>query len=144
DAVVVKGGGFLSFNDQEESYAGVLELAIEDVIQIKAIGLLTTKMPDGSHGFSLLVILTAQFPAIQLGFGFALTGLGGLAGINRTIDTEALRSGVRNGTVSSIMFPDDPVANAPKIVSDVGAVFPPAVGRYVFGPMVELAWGTPP
>jgi len=144
DAVVIKGGGFLAFDEQQQQYAGVLELAIEDTIQVKAIGLLTTKLPGGQSGFSLLLIITAQFPPIQLGFGFVLTGIGGLAGVNRTMDTEALRSGVRNHTVEAIMFPDDPVANAPQIISDVAVVFPPAEGRYVFGPMLELGWGTPP
>ena len=38
---------------------------------------------------------------------------------------------------------DDPVPRAAQIVSTLQSVFPPARGRFVFGPMVQLAWGTP-
>ncbi len=144
DATAVKGGGYLDFDFEEEQYAGVLELSIQELIQIKVVGLLTTRLPGGQEGFSLLLIVTAQFPPIQLGYGFALTGLGGLAGVNRTLNAEALRSGVRNGTVGSIMFPEDPVKNATKLIADVKAVFPPQQDRYVFGPMAEIGWGSPP
>lgn len=143
DATVIKGGGYLLFDSEKGEYAGILELSIKDQIQIKAIGLLTTKMPDGSSGFSLILIITAQFSPIQLGFGFTLTGIGGLAGINRTMIIEALRTGLKARTLDSILFPENPVQNAPKIISDLKTVFPVAVGRYVFGPMLELNWGTP-
>jgi hypothetical protein len=143
DAGVVKGGGYLFFDTDKEEYAGVLELSLEDIVQIKAIGLITTKMPDGSHGFSLLLILTAEFPPIQLSFGFTLNGVGGLAGVNRTMNTDALRAGLRHHTLDSILFPSDPVARAAEIISDLRTVFPPASGRYVFGPMLEIGWGTP-
>src|SRR5262249_16851985 len=36
-----------------------------------------------------------------------------------------------------------PIANAPRIISDLQSFFPPAQGRYVFGPMLQLGWGTP-
>src|SRR5262249_30378510 len=105
----------------------------------------TTRMPDGSKDFSLLVLITAEgFTPIELGFGFTLTGIGGLLGVNRTASVETLRSGIKHGTLGSILFPKDPVSNAPRIVSDVGTVFPPAPHRYVFGPMVLIEWGTPP
>ena len=77
DASVVKGGGYIAHKADE--YDGILELAVQDVIQLKVIGILNTKMPDGSSGFSLLLIITGEFPPIQLGFGFTLNGVGGLA-----------------------------------------------------------------
>ena len=46
-------------------------------------------MPDGSKGFSLLIIMTADFgPGIQLGFGFTLLAVGGLVGLNRTMNLQ--------------------------------------------------------
>lgn len=144
EAPSIIGGGYLFFDEQKSQYAGVLQLELAQTIGIKAIGLLTTRMPDGSRGFSLLIIITAEgFAPIQLGFGFKLTGIGGLLGVNRTAAVDALRSGIKAGTLGSILFPADPVRNAPRIVSDVGTVFPPAPGRYVFGPMVMIEWGTP-
>jgi Family of unknown function (DUF6603) len=144
DAPSVTGGGYLFFDFQKEQYTGILQLEIAETIAVKAIGLLTTRMPDGSKGFSLLVIITVEgFTPIQLGFGFTLTGIGGLLGVNRTAAVDALRSGIKAGTLGSILFPVDPVRNAPRIVSDVGTVFPVALNRYVFGPMVMINWGTP-
>lgn len=142
DAGPVGGGGFMSFDDAQKQYAGVLELLVPE-LSLTAIGLVTTLMPDGSNGFSMLVIIAVELPPVQLGFGFTLNKIGGLLGVNRGIDTDALQSGMKSGTLDSIQFPQDVVANAPKIINDIKAVFPVAVGTYVFGPMVELGWGTP-
>jgi hypothetical protein len=46
----------------------MLELDLE-VLDLTAIGLLTTLMPDGSQGFSLLVIIAAEFSPIQQATG---------------------------------------------------------------------------
>ena len=101
-------------------------------------------MPDGTKGFSLLVIITAEFsPGLQLGYGFKLIGVGGLLGLNRTMVLEAIAQGVRTGGVNEILFPTDPVANAPRIISDLRAFFPPALNRFLIGPMGKLGWGTP-
>jgi hypothetical protein len=143
DAAVVVGGGYISFDPQKGQYAGVLEAAIVDVIQVKIIAVLDTILPDGSKGFSFLMIVTFNMPPIQLGFGFTLNGVGGLFGVNRTMSVDALRSGLRAHTLNSVLFPPDPIANAPQIISNVRSFFPPANGRFVFGPMLELGWGTP-
>ena len=139
----VGGGGYIFFDTEKEQYAGILQLDFK-TLAIKAIGLLTTRMPDGSKGFSLLVIITAEFPGIQLGYGFALYGVGGLAGLNRTLVADVLRAGIKTGSVGNILFPKDPVARAPQLLSDLGAIFPPAPGRFVFGPMAKLGWGALP
>ena len=144
DTGVVKGGGFLGFDPDNEEYTGVLELAIAEIVTVKAIGIITTKMPDGSKGFSLLIIITAEFgTGIQLGFGFSLIGLGGLLGLNRTMNLQPLMDGVRTGAINNIMFPQNPVENAPRIISDLRTIFPPYVGKFLIGPMAKLGWGTP-
>jgi hypothetical protein len=142
DAGPVSGGGYIFFDPDAGRYAGILQLTLP-MIAITAIGLLDTKLPGGKKGFSFLIILTCNFPPIQLGFGFVLTGLGGLAGINRTIVVQALQDGVHSGSVDHILFPDDPVAHAAQLISDLEAIFPPVEGQYVFGPMAELGWGEP-
>ncbi|MCI0388366.1 MAG: hypothetical protein MOB07_06325 [Acidobacteria bacterium] len=145
DAPGVVGGGFLRFDSQKGEYSGILQLEIAEKISVKAIGLLTTRMPDGSRGYSLVVIIFVEgFAPIQLGFGFALTGIGGLLAINRTFDEESLRAGLKNHMLDSLMFPKDPIRNAPQIISNLNKVFPPANGHHLFGPMVQIAWGTPP
>jgi hypothetical protein len=139
----ITGGGFLYLDSDKGEYAGGLELQFQEFIHIKAVGILNTKMPDGSEGFSLLVIITAEFVPIQLGFGFTLIGVGGLLGVNRTALYEQLRLGVRDGSLNSILFPKDVVANAPRIISDLKRIFPPLNGRFLVGPMGKLGWGTP-
>ena len=145
DAGAVRGGGYLFFNFEQQEYAGVMQLNLLDMVSITAIALITTRMPDGSDGFSLLVIITVEFsPGIQLGYGFSLVGLGGLIGLNRTMMLEPLMLGVRNGTIASIMFPQgDIIANAPRIISDLRAIFPPYRGKFLIGPMAKIGWGTP-
>jgi hypothetical protein len=144
EAAIVKGGGYLYFDFDKEEYAGVLELSIAEIVTVKAIGLITTRMPDGSKGFSLLIIITAEFgTGIQLGFGFTLLGVGGLLGLNRAMLVEPIGAGIRTGAINSIVFPPDPVANAPRIISDLRTYFPPYEGKFLIGPMIKLGWGTP-
>jgi hypothetical protein len=144
DAGVVKGGGYLYFDFDKQEYAGVLELDLNGIVSAKAIGLITTKMPDGSKGFSLFLIITAEFGSpIQLGFGFTLSGVGGLLGLNRTMRLEMIATGIRDGGINSIMFPQNVVANAPRIISDLKKYFPVEEGTFLIGPMVKIGWGTP-
>lgn len=142
DAGIIKGGGYLDFKDNE--YSGILELSILNIVTARAIGLIATKMPDGSKGFSLLIIITAEFnPGIQLSFGFTLIGVGGLMGLNRTVLLDPLREGVRTGALNSVLFPQNVIENAPRIISDLKTIFPPSPDRFLIGPMIKLGWGTP-
>jgi len=144
DAGVVKGGGFLQVDAARGEYSGLLELDLSGIVTVKAIGLISTRMPDGSSGFSLLIIITAEFgTGIQLGFGFTLLAVGGLLGLNRTMNLAALAEGVRSNAITSVMFPRDIVANAPRIISDLRVFFPVHEGTFLIGPMVKLGWGTP-
>ena len=97
----------------------------------------------GRTVFSLVLLISSEFPPIQLGFGFTLNALGGLVGLHRTVNADALRDGLRAQTLDSIMFPKDPVARAPEIVRDLKGAFPIRQGQHVFGPMAKLGWGTP-
>lgn len=139
DAGIVKGGGFLLFDEPRGEYGGILDIRIMQ-IGVKAIGLLSTKNPGG---WSLLLIITAQLPPIQLGFGFTLTGIGGLIGVQHTVSIEALSSGLSTGSLDSFLFPQNPVANAPQIINQLRTLFPFKAGGFVIGPMLELGWGTP-
>lgn len=144
DAAAVSGSGFLFFDPQRGQYAGVMGLTLEGGISLTALGLIATRLPDGGGGFSLLVLVTAEdFKPISLGMGFTLTGIGGLLALNRTFDETVLRAGLKNHTLDSVLFPRDPVRNAPQILSNLNKVFPVAAGHHLFGPMLRLAWGTP-
>jgi hypothetical protein len=138
-----KGGGFLSFDPDKGEYAGAIELTFMEVISLKAVGIINTKMPDGSSGFAFLILITAEFTPLQLGFGFTLIGVGGLFALNRSADLEVLRTGVRTGALESVLFPSDVVANMNRIISDLSAIFPITKGRTIILPMGKLGWGTP-
>ena len=142
DAPIVTGGGFLAHDAEKAQYAGVVQLQLEK-LALSAIGLLTTRMPGGEPGFSLLAIVNAEkFPPIDLGLGFRLTGVGGLLGINRSVAVDVLRSGLKTGALDALLFPEDPVRNAAAIISSAGRVFPVTDGQHVVGPVAEITWGT--
>jgi hypothetical protein len=138
----VGGGGYLFFDPAAAQYAGALQLDIV-VVKVNAVGLLTTRLPGNVPGFSLLIIIAAEFRPIQLGFGFTLNSVGGLLGVNRTVNRDALRAGLKDGTLDSVRMPRDVVANAAKIISDLRTSFPAAPGQFLLGPMVAVGWGSP-
>lgn len=142
DAGGMKGGGILDFDSDNKEYFGALELEFKGLFSIKAFGIINTRMPDGSDGFSLLIIITAEFTPIQLGFGFTLNGVGGLLGLNRTARLEVLREGIKTNSIKSILFPEDVVANINRIVSDIKQVFPVQNDHFLICPMGKLGWGS--
>lgn len=144
DTSVVKGGGYLYIDSDKGEYAGALELVFSDFLGLSAIGIITTKRAGGAQGFSLLLIITADFGmGLQLGLGFKLSAVGGLIGLNRSMNQEKLAEGMRTGGVDSIMFPKNVIANITRIISDIRAFFPAQNGHFLIGPMAQLAWGTP-
>ncbi len=142
---LVSGGGFLQIDEDKGRYFGALQLKIKN-ISLAAIGLLDTKDSEGKPlggGFSLLIIICAEIPPIQLGYGFSLMGIGGLLGLNRTVDIDELRDGVRNKALDNIMFPADPVGNANQLVQSLSKIFPAKEDCFLIAPMVRIGWGVP-
>jgi hypothetical protein len=146
DTGPITGGGFVSCDPNRGQYAGMLQLDLE-ALSLTALGLIQTKNADGttmSDGFSLVVLIDVQFlPGVELGMGFSLNGVGGMLGLNRTMNTDALRAGVRSGSIADIMFPADPIGNAPQLIKELSSFFPAAAGRFLIGPMVQIDWGSP-
>ena len=135
------GGGFLILDEDKGEYSGGLDLMFEDGIAVHALAILDTKLPEG--GFSLLILISSEFPAIPLPFGFKLLGVGGLLGLNRSVALEALAAGLRDDSFQTILFPTDVVANAPQIISNLNRLFPQSNGHFIVGPMAKLGWATP-
>jgi hypothetical protein len=142
---IVTGGGFLYHDKQQELYAGVMDLTVKERIAVKAFGLIQTKMPDGSEGYSLVVFITAEgFTPIQIGMGATLRGIGGMVAINRTFDQEAMREGLKNKTLGTLLFPKDPIRNAPEIIRNLVTTFPAEQGGFLIGVILKIAWFSPP
>lgn len=142
DLGLVTGGGFLALDPEAGRYAGALALAVE-ALGLSAFGVITTKMPDGSDGFSMLAFIKGSFPPVPLGFGFTLNGVGGLVGINRDLDTDALFAAVRAGRAGSLLAPEHPLRDAPALIVEAESIFPVYEGRQVFGPTLQIGWGAP-
>lgn len=142
DAAVVVGGGYLFLDPDNGEFAGILELSFPAMkLSIKAIGLLTTKMPDGGDGWALLMLVFTDFPAIQLGYGFTLNGVGGILGIQHGVSIDALQAGLRTGAMDSVLFPNDPVGRAPQVLNELRATFPITPRAITFGPALKIGWG---
>lgn len=140
DAAPITGGGFLAVMDNE--YRGALALKFE-TFGFAAFAILNTKLPGGRPGFSFVASIFGDF-VVPLGYGFFLTGLGGVIGINRTVNTDALRQVLYEGELDSILFPADPIINAVSILDNMAAIFPAREGQHAFGPMARIAFSKPP
>ncbi|MDD9205409.1 hypothetical protein PU560_02870, partial [Georgenia sp. 10Sc9-8] len=134
----VSGGGFLAHDAGR--YTGALEVSAGD-LALSAFGIVQTE-PGGSD-FSMVAVVAGRFAPVPLGFGFTLTGVGGILGLHRDVDVDALFAAVRAGTAGEVLSPEDPVADAPRLVDQLGTLFPASRGQHVFGPTVQLGWGSP-
>lgn len=139
DADVVTGGGMLSVMDYE--YRGALSLKFAS-FGFSAFAILNTRLPDDEPGFSFVASIFGEFN-IALGYGFFLTGLGGMIGLNRTIDTDAMWDLLYSGELDTLIFPTDPIQNAPAILENMATVMPPEKGTHFFGPAARISWSKP-
>lgn len=145
DTSQLRLGGFVLVDEARGRYIGAVEIALFGKFELAAIAIITTRMPDGSQGFSLLFLISIIFPTpIALGYGFFFAGAGGLLGLNRSVDLDRLRIGLRAGTADSILFPTDIVRRADAIVRDLEESFPVSRGMFLLGPMAMITWSTPP
>ncbi len=132
-----QGGGSLDYRRAPNPrLSGSLDLKLS-LAQVSALAILE----EVAGSVSLFTLLSARFaPGLQLGFGFAISGLGGLIGINRSVDAGALEGQFRSGALTHALFGDDPIRNATSVLATLGAVFPARAGAAVFGPTLQLSW----
>ena len=139
DTSVLKGGGYLYADPTNSEYAGAFELLLFGKFGIKAIGVLTTRPND----WSLLLLIFIQFPIPTPAPGFTVYGVGGLIGVQHGIDLAQLIAGMKTKAFDDILFPDNPVGDAPRILSRLRTVFPLTPRAFTIGPMFDMGWGTP-
>lgn len=131
------GGGSLDFQRlPNPRLAGSFGLKL-NLAQVAALIILE----DDGGTFALFSLLSARFaPGLQFGFGFALSGVGGLIGINRGVDPGALQQQFRSGALTHALFGDDPIREATSVLATLGSVFRPRRGAQVFGPTLQFSW----
>lgn len=139
---ILSGGGYLEYNEALSQYSGGGEVKFKE-IGLTIIGILTTKIENHPGAWSLYLNVFGTFSKIQLGYGFALKGVGGLFCFNQSLDEEALRAKMIGGTLDSLLFPVNPTENIKTILADIRSVFPIRKDCYVFGAMFKIVWGEP-
>lgn len=142
----ITGGGFIQRVERTYKVDGkdVKRIEFGGVLQLKILSFGVTAIvilsPDP---FSLVLVIGVRFPTpIDLSFGFTLNGIGGILALDRGLSLPALQAGMKEHVLDKMLFPDNPVAEAPKLLDKVANVFPPAPGGFVVGPIVELGWGS--
>jgi hypothetical protein len=66
-----------------------------------------------------------------------------MIGIRRGVDVDKLQAGVRLGALDDILFPNDPVADAPRLINEFRSIFPYTTGALTVGPFIELGFLDP-
>ncbi|WP_165372873.1 DUF6603 domain-containing protein [Pengzhenrongella frigida] len=90
---------------------------------------------------SFAAVFAAGFtPGIQLGFGFQLARIGGVVGINRSVDVPALAAKLRDGSAGEALFPLDAGDSARRALGALETILVPRVGTSVAGPTLRLSW----
>lgn len=118
------------------AYGGTLQLPFGPV-QISAAAVLAAQ--GGQPSF--LAVLGAAFtPPIQLSFGFSLDKVGGIVGVNRRADSDALSGAVRSGAGGDALFAVRPPASPLALASTIDRLFPANPGTHLVGPSMRLAW----
>ena len=130
------GGGSIVRLPGAGGYGGTLELPLGPA-QVSAAAVLATI--DGQPSF-LAILGIAFLPPIQLSFGFSLDRVGGIVGVNRRADTDALRAAVRTGTAGDVLFATRPPASPLALVTAADHLFPAHPGTHLVGPSLRVSW----
>jgi hypothetical protein len=137
DAGGATGGGRVSIQRSPD-----LRLTGSFGLKLRAadVSSFVTLQQDAGVASSVLLLVARFTPGIQLGFGFALGGIGGLIGVNRQINLDAIRARFVSGEAVNALFPDDVVTDAPRVLATLDAIFPRRAGTHLFGPALQITW----
>lgn len=141
DTKTIKGGGFLNLDYDRDEYSGIVSVILTNSkLSITGIGIIT-RLQNGVTGYSTLFSLFVEFGTLAPTFlGISFKGIGLLYGGNKTVSTDNILQGTINGSIESILFPSDPLNNAPRILSDMKQFFPDMEGSYVMMLSFKLGW----
>jgi len=144
---VIEGGGFLqrvAASSGAVSWRGGLALRLTKRIDIAAWGIIET---GGGRHWSLLVFLAMRFtPPLKLSPGWRLISIGGMVGLHRTMDADALRDAATgvSGNLDALFLPEHPEQRFLELLPTVNRFFPALEDHFVGGLMAVLEWGASP
>ena len=139
DAGVVTGGGFLE-HDSGTEYAGALDLSLEG-LAVKAYRADPDEAPQRTARLLVHRGHLGRVPALHRASVRLLAGRRGRPDRHQPqVSQSALESALWAGHLDGLLFPKDPVASAPQLLSALDTYFPAAPGRYIIGPLVKIGW----
>ena len=136
----VKGSGLISYEEATGELMGALELKIVSKFGVSAFMLVDLGTAEG-HSFSFVGLISTTFtPGIPLGMGFSLTGIGGCLGLERMIDSDAIRTAVHQGTLASVFFVEDLQQHLAEMKATALALFPAKKDQFFVGLLGQISY----
>lgn len=140
DCPAVKGAAIINYNQDTGELFGALELDVIEKFGVSAMLLLDLGIVDG-HFFSMMAMLSTRFsPGIPLGMGFSLTAIGGMLGLQRMLDYNAIREAVRSGTLESTFFVSDVVKHIAEMKKTAEKIFPAKEDQFFVGLLGQISF----
>lgn len=126
-----RGEGFLAFDRTRDLWQGAWRIKIRR-FQLDGVVI--------AEGDSLLAVAWLRNLGWALPAG-TIDGAGVLVGYGRRADAGAFLAGLTSGVVGTVLFPDDPVGEAPQLLAVLGQLFPRQDGSLVLGLMIQWTFG---
>ena len=136
DCEVVKGSALIGYDDEKKELFGAMELSVLEKFGVGAMLIMTF-----GDNFSMVAMLSVRFsPGIPLGMGFSLTAIGGMLGLNRMLDYDAIRESVRNGSLASVFFVEDVMKHIGDMRKAAEKIFPAKRDQFFVGLLGQISY----
>ena len=136
DCSVVKGSALIGYDDVKKELFGAMELTIIEKFGVSALLMMTF-----GDNFSMVAMLSARFsPGIPLGLGFSLTAVGGMLGLHRMLDYDAIRQAVHSGTLESVFFVEDVMKHIGDMRKAAEKIFPAKRDQFFVGLLGQISY----
>lgn len=136
DCSLVKGSALIGYDDAKKELFGAMELTIIEKFGVSALLMMTF-----GDNFSMVAMLSARFsPGIPLGLGFSLTAVGGMLGLHRMLDYDAIRQAVHSGTLESVFFVEDVMKHIGDMRMAAEKIFPAKRDQFFVGLLGQISY----
>ena len=136
DCSVVKGSALIGYDDAKKELFGAMELNVLQKFGVSAMLMMTF-----GENFSMVAMLSARFsPGIPLGLGFSLTAVGGMLGLHRMLDYDAIRESVHSGSLESVFFVQDVMQHIGEMRKTADKIFPAKREQFFVGLLGQISY----
>lgn len=136
DCQVLKGAALIGYDEAKKELFGAMELTLMEKFGVSAMLIMTF-----GNNFSMVAMLSVRFsPGIPLGMGFSLTAVGGMLGLNRMLDYDAIRESVHNGSLESVFFVEDVLKHIGDMRKAAEKIFPAKKDQFFVGLLGQISY----